>query len=242
MIHTVPLDAIRQAPHPDVALLRQGIPEGHPVPDRIRELVLEASVLYESLTAPAGIFLEISREEFGDVFRGEGQNSLPAPLPGIVEQADALALFAATLGEPIGARIQELFQENEPATAAMLDGMASERAEMAADLAAAAFLETLMKEGRAEAGTRVLPYSPGYCGWHITAQRKLFAVLKPERIHITLNQSCLMSPLKSVSGVLVAGPGAIHDFENDFEFCLDCPTWDCRARIASVLSPPESSA
>ena len=58
------------------------------------------------------------------------------------------------------------------------------------------------------------------------------------RIGIELSDSCLMSPLKSVSGVLVAGPAEIHDFENDFEFCLDCTTWECRDRIASITPLP----
>ena len=46
-----------------------------------------------------------------------------------------------------------------------------------------------------------------------------------------------MSPIKSVSGVLVAGHPEIHDFENDFDFCFDCATWECRSRIASLFQP-----
>jgi hypothetical protein len=80
----------------------------------------------------------------------------------------------------------------------------------------------------------VLPYSPGYCGWHISGQRALFRHLEPERIGITLNTSFLMQPLKSVSGVLVVGDPRIHEFDNDFDFCAECATLDCRARIGSV--------
>jgi hypothetical protein len=43
-----------------------------------------------------------------------------------------------------------------------------------------------------------------------------------------------MQPLKSVSGVLVAGPGSIHDFDDDFDFCDECATRQCRERIASI--------
>jgi hypothetical protein len=77
----------------------------------------------------------------------------------------------------------------------------------------------------------VLPYSPGYCGWHVTGQRRLFDRLEPQRIGVTLNSSCLMQPLKSVSGVLVIGPSSIHEFDNDFDFCALCSTYQCRARI-----------
>jgi hypothetical protein len=233
----VPLDSIRWAPHRDVVLGRQGVPEGHQVSDQVERLVQKANSLYESLAQPKGIMAEISLSEFEEVFNGEGRNDLPAPLQGIVKEADGLALFAATVGDPVSAKIQELFEENDPATGCMLDGIASDRAEMAATLLAQAFLDSLLERGKVNPEARALPYSPGYCGWHITGQRKLFAFLDPERIGISLNSSCLMSPIKSVSGVLVVGRPAIHDFNNDFDFCFDCATWECRPRIASLFQP-----
>ncbi len=236
------LDSIRVAPHRDVALRRQGVPEGHQVSDQVEGLVEKAISLYESLTQPMGLIAEISLSDFEEIFDGEGRNDLPAPLQGIVKEADGLALFATTLGDPVSAKIQELFKENDPATACILDGIASERAETAATLLADAFLDSLLQKGEVDSEVRVLPYSPGYCGWHITGQQILFAFLNPQRIDISLNASCLMSPLKSVSGVLVVGHPEIHDFENDFDFCLDCATWECRPRIASLfqLSPTEN--
>jgi len=235
----IPLESLRVAPHRDVALRRQGVPDGHPISDRVEGLVKKAISLYESLAQPKGVVAEVSLSEFEEIFEGEGQNDLPAPLQGIVKKADGLALFAATLGNPVSHKIQELFKENDPATACMLDGIASDRAETAATQLADTFLDALLRKGEVDSEVRVLPYSPGYCGWHITGQKKLFAFLGPEAIDISLNASCLMSPIKSVSGVLVAGHPEIHDFENDFDFCFDCASWECRSRIASLfqLSP-----
>jgi hypothetical protein len=233
------LESVGRAPHRGGVLRRQGIPPGHTVSEQLAGFVERAIALYESLSRPQGITAEISLADFQVVFSGEGDNTLPAPLPGIVERADGLALFAVTVGDPVSDRIQELFRENDPATACILDGIASERAETAATRLAAEFGDFLRNAGRLNPDGVVLPYSPGYCGWHITGQRKLFAFLAPEDIGIRLSQSCLMSPVKSVSGVLVAGAPVIHDFDNDFEFCLDCASWECRTRIASLaqLSP-----
>jgi len=238
----IPLDSIRVAPHRDVALRRQGVPDDHKVSDLVEGLVGKAISLYESLAQPKGIIADISLSDFEEVFKGEGRNDLPAPLQGIVKKADGLALFAATVGDSVSAKIQDLFEENDPATACMLDGIASDRAETAATLLADAFLDSLLEQGEVDSEVRVLPYSPGYCGWHITGQEKLFAFLDPEQIDISLNASCLMSPIKSVSGVLVAGRPEIHDFENDFDFCFDCASWECRSRIASLfqLSPTKN--
>jgi hypothetical protein len=235
MTGVLSLEALRVPPAREVVLGTQGIPQGHPAPKRVTDLADEAMALYESLTQPKGVVCGITPAEFREVYQGEGHNAVPAPLPEIAEKATGMALFAATLGEPVSKKINDLFRTNDSALGCMLDGIASERADTAATLLGQLFLESLLQNGKGEADTRVLPYSPGYCGWHITGQRNLFAVLDPERIGIALNDSCLMTPLKSVSGVLVAGPADIHDFENDFEFCLDCATWDCRERIAAII-------
>ncbi len=88
--------------------------------------------------------------------------------------------------------------------------------------------------GRAQAGTVFLRYSPGYCGWDITGQRQLFRALRPEDIGITLRESCLMEPLKSISGVLVAARPEVHRFDNTYPFCTVCTTQTCRSRIAEI--------
>lgn len=49
-------------------------------------------------------------------------------------------------------------------------------------------------------------FSPGYCGWHVSEQSKLFSlfpVTDPCGVHLT--ESSLMLPIKSVSGVIGIG-------------------------------------
>mgnify|MGYP002623161679 CR=1 FL=1 len=50
-----------------------------------------------------------------------------------------------------------------------------------------------------------LPYSPGYCAWNIKEQRLLFPLLPDEPCGVTLGESCLMHPVKSVSGFFALG-------------------------------------
>ena len=50
------------------------------------------------------------------------------------------------------------------------------------ELAERRFLEKLAQRGEVNDTTGVLRYSPGYCGWHISGQRKLFDVLEPSRL------------------------------------------------------------
>ena len=48
-------------------------------------------------------------------------------------------------------------------------------------------------------------FSPGYCGWLVKDQRILFDMLPPKVCDITLNDSALMYPIKSISGIIGLG-------------------------------------
>ncbi len=50
-----------------------------------------------------------------------------------------------------------------------------------------------------------LPYSPGYCGWNIREQKTLFSLFPERPCGVVLSDSCLMSPIKSVSGFFGIG-------------------------------------
>jgi len=49
-------------------------------------------------------------------------------------------------------------------------------------------------------------FSPGYCGWHVREQKLLFSTFPIEEpCGVKLTDSCLMLPIKSVSGVIGVG-------------------------------------
>jgi hypothetical protein len=208
----------------------QGLPDRPELPERIGALLDHALDHYAGLAEPRAVLEEISREDFTQVHSGRGLNADDSPLLEIFPRADGLALFAATLGEPVGEEIHRLFQKADVALGFMLDAVASVGADRLAFLVAERFRQAL-----GDPAAKVLAYSPGYCGWHVSGQGKLFAHLRPEEIGIRLNASFLMQPLKSVSGALVAGRGEIHRFRADFPFCASCVTRECRLRMASVL-------
>jgi len=214
----------------------QGMPDRGELPGRIVAILDSALSLFAELAEPRSLVAEISREEFAAVYRGEGLNSDATPLQTIFEQADGLALFAGTLGARVSHEITRCFAENDPALGYMLDAVASVSADRLADLLTARFSRHLSTVREAPHAIRTLPYSPGYCGWHISAQRRLFEFLRPDTIGITLTDTCLMEPLKSVSGVLVAGPASIHRFRPRYSFCADCRTHECLDRMESVRS------
>ncbi len=228
----------RSAATPDRidVLAYQGIPAGTEIPPRVMALLEETMVLYSRLVAPTGIRAEIRPADFDNIYPGEGKNAERTPLEKIVENADRLALFAVTVGRDVSDEVGRLFSIDDPATACMLDSVASAGTERLAAGVAEEWGGELREKHEIGTTDRVLPYSPGYCGWHVSGQRRLFAALRPEEVGITLKESCLMRPLKSVSGVLVAADSDAHTFDIDYPFCVSCATQSCRERINSFSS------
>jgi hypothetical protein len=231
----------RQEATPDAreVLRAQELPEEDALAPRLRRLLHDAVDDYASLVAPRAVCEELSPERFASVLAPLDLPEGDLVVGRVYPRAEALALFVATLGEAIPARIRRLFDEDALAEGWMLDAVASAGADLLALRLAERYRQRLVERG---SDTRVLPYSPGYCGWPTRGQRPLFDALRPEEIGVTLNDSCLMSPIKTVSGVLVAGPGEAHKFRPDFPFCDDCRTHECGRRMASVLSPGPRAA
>ena len=202
-----------------------GMKGGRRPSPRSAELLRRALELFRGLSEPRGISRPATIGEFAAIFRGRGLNAAQAPLEGIFPRAASLHLFAFTLGERISAGIRDLFAGDDFALGAVLDAVAS----LAADNAGRVAEE--WAEAQA-AGLKAYLYSPGYCGWHISGQEELFAFLQPAAIGMSLNASFLMTPLKSISGVLVAGPAAIHRISGDYPFCVQCQSPTCRERAA----------
>ncbi len=180
--------------------------------------------LLKDKSKPIAIIKKCSKSDFTDIYFGEGENATDSPLPQIIKNAENIRLFAVTIGENVSEEINKYFDQNEFPIGSFIDSGAS--------LTADNIIGIL--ESRVENSSTTLAYSPGYCGWHVSGQKKLFQFLEPDKIGITLNDSCLMTPLKSVSGVLVSGPSAIHIFDNNYSFCEDCATYSCKIRMKSI--------
>ena len=236
VIQKVQFTATEVAPDRDAVLEHQGIPVGTSVKDHIEELYQQAVELLAETISPAGIMCDISAEDFAGVYEGDGRNDGKTPVGDMFARADHLALFVVTLGERTCSEITERFAANDFAIACMLDAAASIAADQLAETIEGRFGQELADRGWTPDHGGVLRYSPGYCGWHISGQKKLFEFLDPGKIGVTLRDSFLMEPLKSVSGVIIAGSREIHKFPIDFDFCEHCKTRSCRQRLRALYT------
>ncbi len=205
--------------------------DGSPAAAAVQSIIDQSREVFNDLARPRGLYETLPIGDFDKIYRGRGDNDDDTPLEHVVDEAAKLALFAVTLGERVSERISALLDTGELAEGYILDQVASFAADELADVAARRFQTDSERNDLA-----VLPYSPGYCGWHVSGQQTLFARLRPDEIGISLNESCLMHPIKSVSGVLVLAPVDAHDFSPAFPCCATCTTLNCQDRIASLRS------
>ncbi len=66
-------------------------------------------------------------------------------------------------------------------------------------------------------------YSPGYCNWHLSSQTALFNMIGENPTGISLSDSCLMQPIKSVSGIIGIG----HTVTRREYGCIVCQNENC---------------
>ncbi|MFR9503144.1 MAG: vitamin B12 dependent-methionine synthase activation domain-containing protein [Rikenellaceae bacterium] len=121
-----------------------------------------------------------------------------------LKDADRYVVVVATIGQEVDDLLHE-YQKTDIVKAFVADAIASEMAE-ATIRKAAEYIEGILEEGEKMSNS----YSPGYCGWLLKEQRKLFAYFQPEiPCGVVLNDSCLMLPIKSVSALMVIGPRVV---------------------------------
>lgn len=214
-------------------LRRMGVAAGDRISRGVEMLIREATAQFERQARPVALWQDISADDFAQVYAGDDGNAPETPLETIFPNADALALFAATLGRSVDDTIRDLFDRGDAALGYAVDALAGCAAERLAQLIAERFAHDVSAD-RPRSRVTALAYSPGYCGWHVSGQRALFDHIRPLELGLALTASCLMDPVKSVSGVLVAGSPEIHKFRPTYPFCASCSTHTCRARIASV--------
>ena len=110
--------------------------------------------------------------------------------------------FVATAGMEFELFQQNLMRQGDMVRVFIADSIGSVIAEKTADRMEEALEELLAQYGWKHTNR----FSPGYCGWHVSEQHALFSTFPKENpCGVTLTDSSLMLPIKSVSGVIGLG-------------------------------------
>lgn len=130
-----------------------------------------------------------------------------------------IVLFGATVGIEID-RLISRYGRISPSRALVFQAIGAERIESLCD----EFTKFIQREY----GATFPRFSPGYGDFRLEVQKDFFRVLEPgKRIGLTLNESMLMTPTKSVTAIIGITNEACEEFKRN---CKDCNKTDCMYR------------
>ncbi|MCK9229634.1 MAG: hypothetical protein M0Q23_00115 [Syntrophales bacterium] len=141
--------------------------------------------------------------------------------------------FVATIGPEIDRKIKALSRGNRCADEYLLDRVGS----LAIEEFVNAFHLEMEQRFTGENKGVTMRFSPGYCDWPLDDQRKLFTLVDTEYIGVSLTESLLMMPRKSVSGIFGIAEtegGRLPPIHNP---CLHCRERRCPERRPTPSRP-----
>ncbi len=122
-------------------------------------------------------------------------------ITGSLRKSEKIAFFIMTAGNGIENWSREMIRGGDPLMGYIIDLLGSETVESAMDLIQANLEERMEYQGYHITNR----YSPGYCGWQVQEQQKLFRLFPDNFCGVSLSESSLMIPIKSVSGIIGIG-------------------------------------
>ncbi len=151
------------------------------IKEPIKSLISEERKKLDNLLYPASIYTIIDYAE---------TNKHP-----VFKDAEKVAICICTIGPELEQEIKNLMEKNEMTRALILDALGSEAAEEVA-IQSDRILAEKAREMNLWPSKR---YSPGYGKWDIKEQRFIFGLLPAADIGVSLTESCMMVPRKSIS-------------------------------------------
>ena len=136
-----------------------------------------------------------------------------------LREATSFAVFVATVGNGFDRWNRAIQSEDDMVRAFFADSLGSVLAEACVAVMLVDIEREMTKQGLFISNS----YSPGYCDWRLEEQDKLFSFFPEQFCGVTLTESCLMLPIKSVSGIIGIG----KDVKKRLYSCEVCTMTTC---------------
>lgn len=140
----------------------------------------------------------------------------------LMKGSELVALFVCTIGPGVTEAYQSFILQGDPLKAYFADTLGSIAVEKAMEL----IQHQLAEELSAHQMQLTNRFSPGYCGWLVKEQQKIFSFFPSSPCGISLSASSLMIPSKSVSGIIGIGHSVRYVEHN----CMLCEMKNCLYR------------
>lgn len=199
-----------------------GYPHGI-LPDPFSEYVAEAISLAEGLCQIRGAVYfsdEVRFPETKDrILIANTEFAIGKKIGKELLHSESVALFICTAGKKISELSGQLLMGEHPVLGYVYDVLGS----IIADSAAEKIHQEIKKLVAIDDLLVTNRYSPGYCQWKVDDQHPLFSLFPEKCCGISLTDSALMHPVKSVSGIIGIG----KDVKYRQYTCDLCSLTDC---------------
>ncbi len=190
-----------------------------PYPDMLEELLIVAEKL-SNIKAGFVLFDNINNNQESKLLSINGLDfNIGNIISTSLKDSESVLFFVCTAGPGIEEYSRKLMKEDNTIEGYLMDVIGSETVEASMN-----YSQDLFEEMMKDIGLKITNrYSPGYCGWHVSEQHKLFSLLPEQFCDIKLKESALMLPIKSVSGIIGIGKNA----EKKGYTCDNCDQENC---------------
>ncbi len=206
----------------------QGYKKGRDLPtpevERLYETALSEA---QPLLVPRAVYraIPVATVELNALRLADGTHFLIPAIGRLWGKIEEVGIAICTVGEAIEERARSLFAEREFPLAVMLDSVGSAAVECLAEWLNDRLCQLALPHLKVT--NRV---SPGYAGWQVEDQAVIFRLCPGESVGVTLNEACVMTPIKSITFAVGIGPDARVD--HYFTQCRRCWMRDCAYRRA----------
>lgn len=138
----------------------------------------------------------------------------------LIRNSEEVAVFVATAGPIFQEWMNKASREKDVMNLFLLDAIGTVLVETTGD-----YMENILQKDIADL-KHTNRFSPGYCNWDIKEQHKLFSLLPKGICNISLSNTCLMQPEKSISGIIGIGENVITKKYG----CSICKQKNCKTR------------
>jgi len=136
-----------------------------------------------------------------------------------------LVLGVVTIGSSLENKVSEFFTQGEYPRAIALDAVGT----VAVESLSRYIRNLVCQEAKEQYFKTTRYFSPGYGDWDIGQQKDIFKVIPTNKIGVSLTESCMILPRKSLSWIIGIGKGVIIS-SKERDACKICKLKNCQYR------------
>ncbi|MEA2087595.1 MAG: vitamin B12 dependent-methionine synthase activation domain-containing protein [Candidatus Caldatribacteriota bacterium] len=143
----------------------------------------------------------------------------------LLKGTSCLVLGVVTIGSSLENKVSKFFTQGEYPRAIALDAVGT----VAVESLSRGIRNLVCQEAKEQYFKITRYFSPGYGDWDINQQKDIFKIIPTNKIGVSLTESCMILPRKSLSWIIGIGKGVVIS-SKERDACKICKAKNCQYR------------